>query len=188
MGPNGCPECRCNPGPDASAPDSGKSDAAPHCGVERGACCPNYLNRSQCDNGLTCCVGLPYPTDGVCETACVLRSDYHAKRDFQPVNVDAVLEQVASMSMTTWAYKEDASNVRHMGPIAQEFREAFGLGESELHIHPVDGIGVSLAAIQALNRAVLELRSENRELRAQNAEITGQLRSLRARTESSSCP
>jgi hypothetical protein len=37
-----------------------------------------------------------------------------------------------------------------MGPMAQDFRQAFGLGEDEKHISTVDSEGVALAAIQAL--------------------------------------
>jgi hypothetical protein len=100
-----------------------------------------------------------------------LVSDYHVKSGFEPVDVDAVLEGVASMSITTWSYDSEASHPRHMGPVAQEFHQAFGLGNSDRRIDIVDGLGVSLASIQALNRAVAELRAENRELRAQNAEL-----------------
>jgi len=34
--------------------------------------------------------------------------------------------------------------------MAQDFRQAFGLGEDETHISTVDSEGVALAAIQAL--------------------------------------
>jgi hypothetical protein len=184
LGPDGCPRCQCNMAPDAgSSADASAGDAGSPCGVDAGVCCPFSLNQARCDPGLTCCQGIPYPTNGACLPACRLRSDYHIKRDFQPVRVDQVLEQVASMSMTTWRYEADAPNVRHMGPMAQEFHAAFGLGDSERSIHTVDGIGVSLAGIQALNAAVAELRAENRELRTQNAEIEEQLRTIRASIE-----
>jgi trimeric autotransporter adhesin len=41
-----------------------------------------------------------------------------------------------------------------MGPMAQDFRAAFGLGESEKAISTVDADGVALAAIQGLHAIV----------------------------------
>ena len=43
-----------------------------------------------------------------------------------------------------------------MGPMAQDFRSAFELGENETHISTVDAEGVALATIQALYRMLLE--------------------------------
>ena len=40
-----------------------------------------------------------------------------------------------------------------MGPMAQDFRAAFGLGPDDKHITSVDSDGVALAAIQGLHRA-----------------------------------
>src|SRR5262249_24529273 len=40
--------------------------------------------------------------------------------------------------------------IRHMGPMAQDFRAAFGLGEDDTTISVVDEQGVALAAIQGL--------------------------------------
>ena len=48
-----------------------------------------------------------------------------------------------------------------MGPMAEDFREAFGLGEDEKHISTVDSEGVALAAIQALYQ---EKQQEVRQL------------------------
>ena len=45
---------------------------------------------------------------------------------------------------------------RHIGPMAQDFHAAFGLGGDDKHIDVVDGIGVSLAAIKALQRQLAE--------------------------------
>jgi hypothetical protein len=42
-----------------------------------------------------------------------------------------------------------------MGPLGEDFRAAFGLGESDVGIHTIDADGVALSAIQGLN-ATLE--------------------------------
>jgi hypothetical protein len=91
-------------------------------------------------------------------------SDRNVKRDITAVNPREVLEKVASLPITTWTYTNDASNAKHLGPMAQEFHAAFGLGSSDKHIASVDADGVALAAIQALNAIVREKESRIAEL------------------------
>jgi hypothetical protein len=52
-----------------------------------------------------------------------------------------------------------------IGPSSREFREAFDVGADDDWIHPVDGIGVSLAAIQGLNETIREQARELAQLR-----------------------
>jgi hypothetical protein len=54
----------------------------------------------------------------------------------------------------TWNLVSQDAAIRHMGPMAQDFAAAFGLGESERHISTVDADGVALAAIQGLYQLV----------------------------------
>jgi hypothetical protein len=53
-----------------------------------------------------------------------------------------------------------------IGPRAEEFRQTFGVGGDDGQIHPVDGVGVALAAIQGLHALIQEQSTELRELRA----------------------
>ena len=46
--------------------------------------------------------------------------------------------------------------VRHIGPLAQDFAGAFGVGEDGRHITAIDTEGVALAAIQGLNQKLEE--------------------------------
>ena len=102
-------------------------------------------------------------------------SDRSAKANFTSVNGEALLVRLAAMPIATWNYKAQADAVRHMGPTAQDFREAFGLGEDERHISTVDSEGVALAAIQALYRLsqqqVQELTKQVNELQNQVARL-----------------
>jgi hypothetical protein len=68
----------------------------------------------------------------------------------------------------TWAYT-NSPDVRHVGPVAQDFHAAFGVGMDDKHIATVDADGVALAAIQGLNQKVEEQRSE---LKHKEREIT----------------
>ena len=47
-------------------------------------------------------------------------------------------------------------SIRHLGPVAQDFYAAFGLGESELAINMQDADGVAFASIQGLYELLLE--------------------------------
>jgi hypothetical protein len=77
-------------------------------------------------------------------------SDRRAKHAFRPVDGQDVLQRLSKVPVTTWQYKSEAGRVRHMGPMAQDFRAAFGLGTDDKHIGSIDEAGVTLAAVKAL--------------------------------------
>ena len=103
-------------------------------------------------------------------------SDRDQKQGFAPVDATDVLSRVAAMPITTWDYKARPAE-RHIGPMAQDFHAAFGLGADERHIDVVDGIGVSLAAIQELQRQL-----QQKSLRIDALEAQVQQRSARVDT------
>ncbi|MFZ2173285.1 MAG: tail fiber domain-containing protein, partial [Rhodococcus sp. (in: high G+C Gram-positive bacteria)] len=51
-----------------------------------------------------------------------------------PTSADDVLERLADLKISTWTYGFDHRSVRHLGPMAQDFAEAFGLGSSDRRI------------------------------------------------------
>jgi hypothetical protein len=87
-----------------------------------------------------------------------------------PSGASDVLARVVAMPISTWTYGFDDPSVKHLGPMAQDFAASFGLGSSDKVIHPVDGIGVALASIQALHRRITDLEAEVARLRS----VTGQ--------------
>jgi hypothetical protein len=93
-------------------------------------------------------------------------SDRNAKDDFQPVNPLEVLEKVAALPVNTWRYKSQDASIRHIGPTAQDFKAAFGVGETDTGIATVDADGVALAAIQGLNQKLEQKEAEIAELKA----------------------
>jgi hypothetical protein len=76
-----------------------------------------------------------------------------------------VLEKLAALPISTWNYIADGAAVRHLGPMAQDFKAAFGLGESDKVINMVDANGVVMVAIQALYRRIQALEAEVEALR-----------------------
>ncbi|KKZ71112.1 hypothetical protein VO63_25470 [Streptomyces showdoensis] len=81
------------------------------------------------------------------------------------VNGFAVLDAVAALPVGTWRYLWEPEGVRHLGPMAQDWHAAFGFNPDDTRIPVVDGLGVSLVCIQALQRHVEDLRAEVAVLR-----------------------
>jgi hypothetical protein len=104
------------------------------------------------------------PSGYVKAGAFIVSSDRAAKQAFEAVDTGAVLLRVASLPIATWSYRNDPS-VRHIGPVAQDFHAAFGVGNDDRTIATVDADGVALAAIQALNAKVESQREEIARLR-----------------------
>lgn len=98
-------------------------------------------------------------------------SDRNLKQNFADLDTGAVLEKIVAMPIQSWSYKTQLGE-KHIGPVAQDFRAAFGLGDSDRSISTVDEGGVALAAIQGLNEK-LEMRSE--KLEVENAELKARL-------------
>jgi hypothetical protein len=88
-------------------------------------------------------------------------SDRSMKQDIEEINGDAILAKVAALPVYSWRYKEEVSRALHVGPIAQDFYAAFGLGDSDKTITTVDADGIALAAIKGL-------KAENDALKADN--------------------
>jgi hypothetical protein len=107
-------------------------------------------------------------------------SDVNRKHHFEAVDGEQVLEKIAALPISTWSYRDESETVRHMGPTAQDFRRAFGLGDTDKTIATVDADGVALAAMKALERRTAELRRENRELRATLERVVERLAALEA--------
>ena len=113
-----------------------------------------------------------YATNNVFAKGVQLTSDRNAKEHFTPLNPENVLAKVAAMPVTQWNYKSDDAETKHIGPVAQDFHQAFGLnGDDDRHISAVDESGVALAAIQGLNQRVDELKTENAELKQRLAAL-----------------
>ena len=70
-----------------------------------------------------------------------------------------------------WNYKWDTASVRHIGPMAQDFSSAFGVGHDDKHINLVDIGGVAFASIQALARMLDENRQQVLTLRSEIDEL-----------------
>jgi hypothetical protein len=98
-------------------------------------------------------------------------SDRNLKTDVARIDDAAVLDKVATLPIERWSYKSERG-VRHVGPMAQDFYAAFGVGEDDKHITSIDEDGVALAAIKALHAENADAHTAIKALRAQNARLT----------------
>jgi hypothetical protein len=103
-------------------------------------------------------------------------SDRNLKEHFTPVDGRALLDTLAHLPVTRWNYKTERG-VQHIGPTAQDFQAAFGLGGDAKTITTLDPSGIALRAIQELDRA-------NRELRDALAAQAREIESLKAQVAS----
>jgi Chaperone of endosialidase len=117
------------------------------------------------------------------DTAWSSISDRNAKKNFQSVDGEAVLDKLAAIPVEKWNYKwESDTNTPHIGPMAQDFKGAFYPGRDDKSISTLEFDGVELAAIQGLNEKV-EVRGQKSEdriqkLEAENAELKQRLEAL----------
>lgn len=98
-------------------------------------------------------------------------SDRNAKRDVDPIDGPALLRRLQELPLSTWSYKADERGARHVGPMAQDFAAAFGLGADDTHVAPSDVAGVSLAAVQALQRTLGDRERELLDLQLRVAAL-----------------
>jgi len=117
-----------------------------------------------------------------------------AKTDVRPVDSQRVLDTLEDVTVSTWRYEGQSDDVRHMGPMAGPFNEAFGLGTARDRITNVDADGVAMAAIKGLSesldarderidrleKTVETLGAENERLRERNDSLEDRVSALEA--------
>jgi hypothetical protein len=94
-------------------------------------------------------------------------SDRHVKERVEPITPSRVLAGVLAMPVSTWSIM--GSKVRQMGPMAQDFYRAFGLGDTDKAINSIDAGGVAFAAIQGLHELLKDKDAKITALEKANA-------------------
>lgn len=125
--------------------------------------------------------------NGDLEIAGVLteNSDVNSKTAITPVDPQEILNKVAALPISRWEYR-DAQGEQHIGPMAQDFHGAFGLGKSDKGISTLDTSGVALAAIKALveqNRVLANELEALKQAQAQTETVLTNLLRTRQQAE-----
>ena len=101
-------------------------------------------------------------------------SDRQRKDQITSVDPMTILESISKLPVYEWQYK--GQNKRHIGPMAQDFHLAFGLGDSDEVISAIDIDGVSLLGIQALHQKIVDqqvlLRYQETRITSLEAELS----------------
>ncbi len=86
------------------------------------------------------------------------------KENFSAVDGGDVLARLRKVPVSTWNYISEGRATRHLGPMAEDFYSAFSLGVGNTSIGVQDAVGVSLAAVKALDARTLELQQKTEEV------------------------
>ncbi|QBF81861.1 tail fiber domain-containing protein [Shewanella maritima] len=93
------------------------------------------------------------------------------KENISEVDYNDILSSIDKLAISSWSYIKDKGSVKHIGPMAQDFFNAFNLGASDKHLSSVDTSGVSLAAVKALYKISQEKDKKIEELESRLAKL-----------------
>ena len=96
------------------------------------------------------------------------------KNQFVSLDASTILAKLASLNIQQWAYKARPDE-KHVGPIAEEFYAAFGLGQGDKNISTIDADGIMMLAIQALQQENAQLAQGMHQKDQQITELENRL-------------
>ncbi len=106
-------------------------------------------------------------------------SSRSVKHGILPVDGATVLGKLSKLNISEWRY-DNTPKARHIGPMAEDWHDLFGLGSSNKRISPRDLAGVSLAAAQALYTQNNIKQERIDQLATRNQELESRLERLEA--------
>ena len=102
------------------------------------------------------------------------------KDNFATISGDDILARIRRVPVSSWSYLAEGRHVRHIGPFAEDFHAAFGVGTDDKSIGLLDIDGVNFAGVKALDERATRQEAEIQALRARNAELEARLARLEA--------
>jgi len=110
-------------------------------------------------------------------TSWALLSDSNAKTAVTPLDGRDLLQKIATLPVTEWQYSHDPDR-RYLGPMAQDFHAAFGLGSDDTRISTIDTDGVTLAALQGLLAEIEQRKKVSAVQGAKLARLEAEIKAL----------
>jgi hypothetical protein len=105
------------------------------------------------------------------------------KENYAAVSGEDVLARIRTIPVTTWTMIGGDHNVRHLGPVAEDFYNAFGLGIGETTIGLGDIDGVNLAAVKALEARTVDLQNQLNRRTEEVTQLRGEMAALREQVQ-----
>jgi len=102
------------------------------------------------------------------------------KDNFATISGDDILARIRRVPVSSWSYLAEGRHVRHIGPFAEDFHAAFGVGTDDKSIGLLDIDGVNFAGVKALDERATRQEAEIQALRTRNAELEARLARLEA--------
>lgn len=76
------------------------------------------------------------------------------KTDKEKIDAELIVQELQNLPIETWKYIY--SDTKHIGPYAEDFKKAFGVGDGKT-ISFIDAIGVLMTAVQHLSNKISEI-------------------------------
>jgi hypothetical protein len=87
-------------------------------------------------------------------------SDENLKEDIISVDDQEIYDSLVKLPLSTWKYAHDPEAIRHVGPMAQDVKRLFGIGDGR-KINIIDAIGTLYTISRVLAKRVERLDSAN---------------------------
>jgi len=105
-------------------------------------------------------------------------SDKTKKENYQKIDKQKVLDKLIALPMEKWNYTAQNDKIKHIGPYAQDFNKAYGLGDGKLTISTIDSDGIAFASIQALAERNKQLNQKNKLLESKLSNLESRFSKL----------
>jgi len=105
------------------------------------------------------------------------------KENFRAVSGEDVLLRIRAIPVSTWNMIGADQQIRHMGPVAEDFYQGFGLGLGPTTIGLGDIDGVNFAAVKALEVRTTDLQNQLNQRTGEVTELRGEVAELRAQVQ-----
>jgi hypothetical protein len=106
-------------------------------------------------------------------------SDRNLKENFEAVDGKKLLSLIDELPVMKWNYLADNPEIKHIGPVAQDFYSLFGLGNNNTSISTVDPAGVALVAIKELSRQNMSMMEQIESQSQENQQLKSELQSIK---------
>lgn len=136
----------------------------------------DYANTAIGALGLAAAGGTTASAAGLAPLA--LFCDRNKKKDIKELSIeeeDSFLDGIEGrLPLYSWTYKDTNDPAEHVGPMAQDWKVATGLGDGTT-INTIDAVGVLLVCVKGLSGKIRELENRLDFMNASNDQIRTQL-------------